>query len=77
MAYLNETGLAHLWTHILAILGGKANTVHTHTKADITDLEESQSLIIEATDDNNGNVTLTTSYGEAISSDNTYLVVNN
>ena len=77
MAYLNETGVARLWQHILAKLGGKANVVHTHTKSDITDLSESQSIVIDATDDNNGNVTLTTSYGVAANDSNTYLVVNN
>lgn len=57
MKFLNEIGLAHLWTHILARLGDKANVVHTHNKSDITDLKE---LVVS--DDGNGNVTMECSY---------------
>lgn len=57
MAFLNEVGLEHFWTHILARLNGKANSVHAHNKSDISDLKE---LVVS--DDGNGNVTIECSY---------------
>ena len=55
MAFLNKTGVEHLWSHIVAQLNKKSPIYHKHTKLDITDFEES---VITASDDNNGQVTL-------------------
>lgn len=106
MAFLNKTGVEHLWLHIVSCLNCKVDRIdgkglstndfttkekeslrnltetyaskdyvdnklasigivaHTHTKAEIIDLED---LTIFVTDDNNGNVTLS-----GISSVSTY-----
>ena len=57
MAFLDKTGLQHLWSHILTRLNGKANIIHAHNRSDIADLKE---LVVS--DDGNGNVTIECSY---------------
>ncbi len=42
MKYLDENGLLYLVQKIKTWLNGKANTVHTHTKSEITDYTEYQ-----------------------------------
>lgn len=66
--YLSFEGLTHFFNKLLNKF---AAAQHTHTKDEITDLTDQQSMVIAATDDGNGNVTLVTSYDVAADDSNT------
>ena len=49
--YLDSNGLTHLWSNLKTLLAGKANSSHTHTIADVNNLQTTLDGITESIPD--------------------------
>lgn len=76
---MEALGVAATATELNRVAGVTSNIQEqlNTIKDDISNLAETQGVVISSTDDDNGNVTLTTSYAAVETNSNTYLVVNN